>query len=68
MLQREQGQGALRRMMRPSPKSLVQDVRKGKQVPLHGVKTARLKVLLAVGKYAHLRTWLSLRLPCLKFH
>jgi hypothetical protein len=55
---REQGQGkgAPRHMMRPSRKSLVQNVRKGKQGPVHEVKTARLKVLLAVGKYAYWRT------------
>jgi hypothetical protein len=43
---REQGQTALRRVMHPSRKSLVQEVRKGKRIPLHDVKKAGLKVLL----------------------
>jgi hypothetical protein len=43
---REQGQAALRRVMHPSRKSLVQEVRKGKRVPVQEVKKAGLKVLL----------------------
>jgi hypothetical protein len=43
---REQGQAALRRVMHPSRKSLVQEVRKGKRVPVHEVKKAGLNVLL----------------------
>jgi len=43
---REQGQAALRRVMHPSRNSLVQEVRKGKRVPVQEVKKAGLKVLL----------------------
>jgi hypothetical protein len=43
---RDQGQAALRSVMHPSRKSLVQEVRKGKRVPVHEVKKAGLNVLL----------------------
>jgi hypothetical protein len=43
---RDQGQAALQRVMHTSRKSLVQEVRKGKRVPVHEVKKTGLKVLL----------------------
>jgi hypothetical protein len=43
---REQGQAALRRVMHPSRKSLIREVRKGKRVPVQEVKNAGLNVLL----------------------
>jgi len=43
---RDQGQAALRNVMHTSRKSLVQEVRKGKRVPVHEVKKAGLNVLL----------------------
>ena len=43
---RDQGQAALRSVMHTSRKSLVQEVRKGKRVPVQEVKKAGLNVLL----------------------
>jgi len=43
---REQGQAAIRRVMHPTRKSLVREVRKGKRLPVQEVKKAGLKVLL----------------------
>ena len=43
---REQGQAALQRVMHPSRKSLVKEVRKGKRMPVGEVKKTGLNVLL----------------------
>lgn len=48
---REQGQAALQRVMHPSRKSLVKEVRKGKRVPVQQVKKAGLNVLLVNSRF-----------------